>query len=106
VSFLSPQAYYFDRDDIALPGFFKYFKHASDEEREHAEKLMKYQNKRGGKIILKDIIKPSKDEWGCAVEAMEAALQLEKDVNEVNNTYYITVSVLYTLYICIALQYF
>lgn len=78
------QAYYFDRHDIALHGFYKYFKHASDEERGHAEKLMKYQNKRGGRIILKDIATPKKSEWGSGVEAMEAALQLEKDVNEVN----------------------
>uniref|UniRef100_A0A8W8JW36 Ferritin n=1 Tax=Magallana gigas TaxID=29159 RepID=A0A8W8JW36_MAGGI len=37
-------AYYFDRDDVALPGFSKFFKNSSDEEREHAEKLMKYQS--------------------------------------------------------------
>ncbi|WP_411026707.1 ferritin family protein, partial [Salmonella sp. s54395] len=40
-------AYYFDRDDVALPGAHKYFKKASEEEREHAEKLMKFQNQRG-----------------------------------------------------------
>ena len=40
---------------MALPGFAKYFKDASDEEREHAEKFMKYQNKRGGRIVLQDI---------------------------------------------------
>lgn len=40
---------------MALPGFHKFFKHSSDEEREHAEKLMKYQNKRGGRIVLQDI---------------------------------------------------
>ena len=49
------QSFYFDRDDIALPGFAKYFAKASEEEREHAEKLMKYQNKRGGRIVLQDI---------------------------------------------------
>ena len=41
-------AFYFDRDDVARPGFSKYFKHISDEEREHAEKFMTYLNKRGG----------------------------------------------------------
>ncbi len=53
--FIFLQAFYYDRDDIALPGFSKYFKKASDEEREHAEKLMKYQNMRGGRIVLQDI---------------------------------------------------
>lgn len=40
---------------MALPGFHKFFKHASEEEREHAEKLMKYQNMRGGRIVLQDL---------------------------------------------------
>lgn len=53
--FLIFQSYYFDRDDVALPGFRKYFKKSSDEERGHAEKLMKYQNMRGGRIVLKAI---------------------------------------------------
>ena len=53
--YLCLQAYYFDRDDVALPGFHKFFKKSSEEEREHAEKLMKYQNKRGGRIVLQDI---------------------------------------------------
>lgn len=49
------QSYYFDRDDVALKNFAKYFLHQSREEREHAEKLMKLQNKRGGRIFLHDI---------------------------------------------------
>jgi len=75
-------SFYFDRDDIALPGFAKYFAKASEEEREHAEKLMKYQNKRGGRIVLQDIKKPDRDEWGSGLEAMQVALQLEKSVNQ------------------------
>lgn len=75
-------AWYFDRDDIALPGFHKYFKKASEEEREHAEKLMKFQNQRGGRIVLQDIKRPERDEWGTGLEAMEAALALEKHVNQ------------------------
>ncbi|KAK2111112.1 fts3-like protein [Saguinus oedipus] len=38
-------SYYFDRDDVALKNFAKYFLHQSHEEREHAEKLRKLQNK-------------------------------------------------------------
>lgn len=53
-------AYYFDREDVALPGFHKYFKEQSDEEREHAMKLMKFQNQRGGVIRLADVRKPVK----------------------------------------------
>lgn len=75
-------AMYFDRDDVAFPGFHKFFKKSSDEEREHAEKLMKYQNKRGGRIVLQVIQKPDRDEWGNCLEAMQAALALEKSVNQ------------------------
>ncbi|KTG33692.1 hypothetical protein cypCar_00001519 [Cyprinus carpio] len=48
-------AHYFKRDDVALPGFAKFFKKNSEEEREHAEKFMELQNKRGGRIVLQDI---------------------------------------------------
>lgn len=76
-------AYHFDRDDVALPGFHKFFKKSSDEEREHAEKLMKYQNKRGGRVVLKAVDKPEADEWGSGLDAVQMALSLEKNVNQV-----------------------
>lgn len=74
-------AFYFDRDDVALPGFSKFFKHNSEEEREHAEKLMKYLNSRGGRIVLKDVKRPDLDEWGNGLSALQTALNLEKQVN-------------------------
>lgn len=60
-------ASYFDRDDVALPGFADYFRKASSEELEHAQKLMEFQSKRGGRIVLTDIKKPAKDEWGSGM---------------------------------------
>ncbi|KAL0993597.1 hypothetical protein UPYG_G00110280 [Umbra pygmaea] len=75
-------AYYFSRDDMALPGFAHFFKENSEEEREHADKLLSFQNKRGGRIFLQDIKKPDRDEWGSGLEAMQSALQLEKTVNQ------------------------
>ncbi|XP_078387948.1 ferritin heavy chain B-like isoform X2 [Cetorhinus maximus] len=48
-------SYYFDRDDVALKNFAKFYLEQSLEEQEHAAKLMKFQNQRGGRIILKDI---------------------------------------------------
>ncbi|XP_032444188.1 ferritin, middle subunit [Xiphophorus hellerii] len=74
--------FYFCRDDVALPGFSHFFKENSEEEREHADKLLSFQNKRGGRIFLQDIKKPEKDEWGSGLEAMQCALQLEKNVNQ------------------------
>ncbi|KAG4922178.1 hypothetical protein JHK86_050991 [Glycine max] len=77
---------YFDRDNVALKGFAKFFKESSEEEREHAEKLMKYQNTRGGRVVLHPIKNvPSEFEHvekGDALYAMELALSLEKLVNE------------------------
>lgn len=79
----SLQAYYFDRSDVALAGHYKYFKKASDEEREHAMKFLTYQNKRGGDIVLTNIQAPARKDWNSAKEAMTEALQLEKKVNQV-----------------------
>jgi len=79
--YLSMSAY-FDRDDVALPGYSKYFAGQSDEEREHARKLIKYQNQRGGRVVLKDIARPSTDDWSSGLNALESALQLEKTVNQ------------------------
>lgn len=67
---------------MALPGFAKYFKKSADEEKEHAEKLMKFQVQRGGRVVLADIKKPAKDEWGTGLDAMQAALELERTVNQ------------------------
>merc|ERR1712241_736421 len=75
-------ATYFGRDDIALPGFSKRFKEASQEETEHADKLIDYQTMRGGKVVFRDISRPNRDEWGTALEAVEASLELEKTVNQ------------------------
>jgi len=73
-------AYHFERDDINLPGFHKFFKKQSEEEHKHAQMLMEYQNKRGGRVKFNNIKKPCKDEWGNGLDAMREALFLEKDV--------------------------
>merc|ERR1712203_1264152 len=73
---------YFNRDDQALHGFAGHFRKESDDEREHGMKLMEYQTKRGGRCVFQDIAKPCNSEWGTPLEAMEAALELEKTVNQ------------------------
>jgi len=75
-------SYYFDRPDVALPNIAKWFKEQSDDEREHATKLLKYQNTRGGRVVLQPVRKPEKDEWGSPLEAFQAALALEKFNNQ------------------------
>merc|ERR1712062_481601 len=73
---------YFNRDDQALHGFAEHFKTESGEERAHGMKLMEYQTKRGGRVVFQDVAKPTTMEWGTPLEAMEAALELEKTVNQ------------------------
>ncbi|XP_074578085.1 ferritin-4, chloroplastic-like [Curcuma longa] len=77
---------YFDRDNIALKGFAKFFEESSDEKREHAVNLMEYQNKRGGRVKLQSILMPLSEydhpEKEDALHAMELALSLEKLTNE------------------------
>nr|KAF6268616.1 hypothetical protein mMyoMyo1_005355 [Myotis myotis] len=61
--------YYFDRDDVALEGVGHFFRELAEKKREGAEHLLKLQ-------------KPSQDEWGKTQDAMEAALALEKNLNQ------------------------
>lgn len=73
---------YFARDDQALNGFAAHFKKESEEERGHGIKLMDYQCKRGGRVVFQDIAKPTTMDWGSVADALEAALELEKTVNQ------------------------
>merc|ERR1712037_428953 len=49
---------------------------------QHGMKLMEYQTKRGGRVVFQDVAKPTTMDWGTPIEAMEAALELEKTVNQ------------------------
>ncbi|KAF1742767.1 LOW QUALITY PROTEIN: hypothetical protein MXB_3618 [Myxobolus squamalis] len=86
VVFLHNKAFHFDRDDVALSGFYKFFIKMSDEELGHARGLMKFQNQRGGRIILREIpvIKASKNyhdaESLTPLTSMIKGLQMEMDV--------------------------
>merc|ERR1719230_421708 len=81
MSYLAMQAY-FDRADVALPGLAKWAHENSDEEKEHAEKLITYMNSRGGKYIPQAIPAPEMCEFDSALEALEYARKLEVAVND------------------------
>nr|XP_034995397.1 ferritin light chain, oocyte isoform-like [Zootoca vivipara] len=74
--------FYFIRDDVALSKFSSFFRHLSEEKHKQAEKLLTFQNRRGGRVVLQDVKKPERDEWTNGAAAMDAALQLEKSVNQ------------------------
>uniref|UniRef100_A0A8C6E678 Ferritin n=1 Tax=Moschus moschiferus TaxID=68415 RepID=A0A8C6E678_MOSMO len=74
--------FYFDHDDVALEGVGHFFRELAKEKREGAERLLKLQNQRGGRAFFPDMQKPSQDEWGKTQDAMEAALLVEKNLNQ------------------------
>ncbi|KAK7800041.1 hypothetical protein U0070_000922 [Myodes glareolus] len=68
--------YYFDLDDMALEGVGHF------NELVRGRRLLKLQNNRGDHASFQDVQKLSQDEWGKTQEAMEAALALEKNLNQ------------------------
>eukprot|EP00438_Fugacium_kawagutii_P012700 Skav222704 [mRNA] locus=scaffold402:568354:588795:+ [translate_table: standard] len=74
-------AAYFDRADVALPGFKEWAQKQSEEEREHAEKFISYLNLRGGRYVPTTIPEPEDHVFSSALDAMEVALKMEINVN-------------------------
>ncbi|XP_017274066.1 ferritin, lower subunit [Kryptolebias marmoratus] len=72
---------YFDRDDVALPHFSSFFLERSEKEQEQAEKLLEYQNRRGGRILFQNIAKPSKEDWKGGLDALTFSLEYQKSLN-------------------------
>ncbi|XP_067830483.1 ferritin, lower subunit-like [Heptranchias perlo] len=75
-------SFYFERDDVALENFVKFFHEMSETARTHADGLIEYQKQRGGRVHLQDIEKPTKREWRNGLEATQYALELQKNINK------------------------
>ena len=73
-------ATYFDKEDVALPGCFKFFTKASKEELDHAQQFINYQNIRGGTVEFKPLEKCP--EWSSPLQVFTKALEMELQVNE------------------------
>lgn len=71
---------HFGRHDIALENTANYFKHSSAEERDHADKFIGYIQERGGSVELKDIKAITIPSGYTLLEALEKALEMEKEV--------------------------
>ncbi|XP_042117935.1 ferritin light chain 1-like [Peromyscus maniculatus bairdii] len=75
--------YNFDLDDVALEAIGHFFLELAEEKLKGAQRLLKMQNEHGGLCALfQDVQKPSQGKWGKSQEAMEAALTLEKNLNQ------------------------
>lgn len=75
-------AVYFDRDDVALENFKRFFLSKSHSCQTSAEMFMDLQNKRGGCISLRDIARPDRESWVGGFQAMECAFHMEMMINQ------------------------
>ena len=77
---------YFSSRSVAMENIAKFFNKCSLEEREHADKLIMYQNKRGGTVVIGDIkninnnFYNSKIEMSNLLQAFNFALEMEEKV--------------------------
>lgn len=65
---------------MALKGFAKMYNEFAKEENDHAQKLIKYQNLRGGRVVLTTLNRPAVQEWVTPIASVEFAPILEKQV--------------------------
>lgn len=75
-------SFYFSHQDVALEGMGHFFRELAEEKHKGADRLLKMQNQRGGKGFFQKVQKPSQDEWDKTEDAMEAAMALEKSLNQ------------------------
>lgn len=54
----------------------------SEEEHEHSQKLIKYQNLRGGRVVFNPVSEPTEQEFASPLLALEFALSFEKKLNQ------------------------
>ena len=73
-------ASFFERDRVSLPGLSKFFYKSSDEEKEHAKKLIEYQSIRGGDVVFTPITELIDVLDFTAYDALKMALDLEMKV--------------------------
>nr|XP_033705614.1 ferritin light chain-like [Tursiops truncatus] len=74
--------FYFDLDDVALEGVGHFSRELTKEKREGTECLLKRQNQHSGRAVFQNVQKPSQDEWGKTQDAMEAAINMKKSLNQ------------------------
>jgi ferritin heavy chain len=80
-------ASFYERADVALPGFSELMTQFWQSEVKHARDFMSYVNKRGGYIFLQDIPRPSSNEMLLVsprpgLVGLEFALKVTSDVND------------------------
>jgi len=69
---------FFHKYDEDRAGFAKYFRDAASEELSHAEMFMKYQQMRGGDVLMWNLPQPTTEKWRNAKDVLVSAYMLEK----------------------------
>jgi len=75
-------ASHFNSEKHDRPGFAKFFRKASEEEREHAMKISDYLNKRGTSLTSMSVQMPTVYSWDNGLLALQDALALENRVTD------------------------
>lgn len=70
--------FYFDRDEVALFGMAELNRLKADHQLNFVRKLEDYQVIRGGKVVLTDIKKPDRDEWGTPLDSLQYLIEMKK----------------------------
>jgi ferritin len=83
-AYMAMAAYF---ESLNLAGFASWFRVQSDEEREHAERIFDYVVDRGGRVALGPLPEPQ-SEFANPLDAMEHALQHERNVSAAINEIY------------------
>lgn len=65
------------------PGFARYFQTAADGKMRDAQKLMKYQLKRGGTLNLTKLLAPATTKWTHAPRVFASAMKMERELTSI-----------------------
>jgi len=71
---------FFMRHEYDYPGFARYFQAAADGKMRDAQKLMKYQLKRGGTLNLTKLPAPATTDWTRAARVFASAMKMEREL--------------------------
>nr|XP_044620405.1 ferritin light chain-like [Equus asinus] len=74
--------FYCEGSNVTVEGLGHFFHEVAEEKREGAQRLLKSQNQWSSFALIQDRQKRSPDEWSGSVVAMEAAIVLEKNLNQ------------------------
>jgi ferritin heavy chain len=77
---LDSVCYFYERDDVAMLGMARLFRHCRNKMLDACHKLMGYICARGGKVTFSKITEPERHEWDSPLKSLEALLGWKKEL--------------------------